>query len=435
MQVQVISPGIYTYGALVIGGLLKAAGAKVTLHKGISVEPAEVVFLSLYSTQHLLDPAIRSFIADARQGGTTCYVGGPVSAVPEMVLGELAPDAVIIGEGEPVVVPLLYRGNPDRIPGTAYSRDGEIIINPPVLPETLDRPLPLIPDDIGAQDIRGANVYIETHRGCLGACSFCQVPRFFGRSIRSREIGDILAEVMAFREKGARRISISGGTGSLYKYRDGKMDVGSFISLLSGIAEIMGPRNVSAPDIRVDCISDEILDAIRKYTIGWIFFGIESGSNRMLTQMGKGVTVSQVADAIASSRQHKLAVAGSFIVGYPTEERDDYEQTKDFITKHPLDDIFVSIAEPLPSTPLASLALRTPRRKNTLFIPHTGEYRSLGFSEAEARFFDLSLHGAMWRTRPLLVAGQAYDAFLGEARKQGSEIRAVYDLLEKYRRS
>jgi len=432
MQVQVISPGIYTYGAMVVGGLLKAAGARVTLHRTFSGKPAGMVFLSLFSTQHLLDPVIRAFIAGARQQGAPCYVGGPVSAVPEMVLGELAPDAVIIGEGEPVIPPLLSRGSPDNIPGTAYSRDGEIIINPPVPPRTLDRPLPLIPEDIGEQDIRGANVYIETHRGCLGACSFCQVPRFFGRTIRSREIGDILAEVRAFRESGARRISISGGTGSLYQYRDGALDPGSFISLLSGLAEIMGPRNVSAPDIRVDCISDEILDAIRKYTIGWVFFGVESGSTRMLTQMGKGVSVPQISDAIAACRQHKLAVAGSFIVGYPTEEADDYEQTKDFITGNPFDDIFVSIAEPLPSTPLASLALRTPREKNPLFIAHTGEYRPLGFSEAEARFFDLSLHGAMWRTRPLLVAGQAYDAFLGEARKQGREIRAVYNLLERY---
>ena len=434
MQVQVISPGIYTYGAMVIGGILRSAGAGVTLHRGFSVEPAPVVFLSLYSTQHLLDPAIREFIARARSAGKTCYVGGPVSAAPEMVLGELAPDAVVIGEGEPVVVPLLSRGSPDGIPGTAYTRNGEIIVNPPVPPQTLDRPLPLIPDDIGTQDVRGANVYIETHRGCLGACSFCQVPRFFGRTIRSREIDDILAEVRAFRDKGARRISISGGTGSLYQYHDGELNPGAFIALLSGMAEIMGSRNVSAPDIRVDCISDEILDAIRKYTIGWVFFGIESGSDRILNQMGKGVTSSQVADAIESCRQHHLAVAGSFIVGYPTEEPDDYEQTKTFIADHPLDDIFVSIAEPLPSTPLASLALRTPREANPLFVPHTGEYRPLNLTEAEARFFDLSLHGAMCRTRPLLIAGQAYDTFLEEGRKQGREIRLVYGILEKYNR-
>jgi B12-binding domain/radical SAM domain protein len=434
MQVQVISPGIYTYGAMVIGGLIRSAGAGVILRRDFPADPSPVVFLSLYSTQHLLDPAIREFVARARRAGTTCYIGGPVSATPEMVLGELAPDAVVVGEGEPVVIPLLSRGSPEGIPGTAYRRDGKTVINPPVPPGTLDRPIPFIPDDIGSQDIRGANVYIETHRGCLGACSFCQVPRFFGRNIRSREIGDILAEVRAFREKGARRISISGGTGSLYQYRDGKLDPGSFIALLSGMAEIMGPRNVSAPDIRVDCISDEILDAIRKYTIGWVFFGIESGSDRILTQMGKGVSSSQVSAAIESCRKHHLAVAGSFIVGYPTEEADDYEQTKSFIADHPLDDIFVSIAEPLPSTPLASLAIRTPREENPLFLPHTGEYRPLNLTEAEARFFDLSLQGAMCRTRPLLVAGSAYDSFLAEGRKQGREIRAVYDILEKYAR-
>lgn len=432
MQVQVISPGFYTYGAMVIGGLLRSAGASVTLHRDFSADPSQVVFLSLYSTQHLLDPKIRDFISRAHRSGTKCYVGGPVSAAPGMVLGELAPDAVVIGEGEEVVISLLTQGSPGTIPGTAYVRDGEVIINPPVTPSTLERPLPLIPDDIGSQDIRGANVYIETHRGCLGACSFCQVPRFFGRSIRSREIGDILAEVRAFREKGARRISISGGTGSLYQYRDGKMDPGSFVDLLSGMAEIMGPRNVSAPDIRVDCISDEILDAIRKYTIGWVFFGIESGSDRVLAQMGKGVNSSQVADAIAACRQHRLAVAGSFIVGYPSEEPGDHELTKTFIAEHILDDLFVSIAEPLPSTPLSSLALRTPREANPLFIPHTGEYRPLHLTEAEARFFDLSLHGAMFRTRPLLVSGPHYDTFLAEGRKQGREIRSVYDVLEKY---
>ena len=253
------------------------------------------------------------FIADAQKSGKRCYAGGPVSAAPEMVLGELSPDAVVVGEGEEVVLPLLLNG-PEGLPGTAYRKNGETVRIPRDPPKTITRPLPLIPDDIGRQDIRGANVYIETHRGCLGACSFCQVPRFFGRFIRSMELSEILEEVRAFREKGARRISVSGGTGSLYQYRDGKMDPDAFINLLSGLAEIMGPRNVSAPDIRVDCISDEILSAIKRYTIGWVFFGIESGSDRILGQMGKGVTTKQVAGAIASCRQHGLAVAGSFIV-------------------------------------------------------------------------------------------------------------------------
>jgi radical SAM superfamily enzyme YgiQ (UPF0313 family) len=121
-------------------------------------------------------------------------------------------------------------------------------------------------------------------------------------------------------------------------------------------------------------------------------------------------------------------------VGYPPETEDDYDLTKEFIAGHPLDDIFVSVAEPIPSTPLASLTIRTPKEKNPLYISHTGEYRPLGLTEAEARFFDLTLHAAMSRTRPFIVAGQSYDAYLGEARKQGREIRAVTELLYKYYR-
>ena len=435
MQVQVISPGIYTYGAMVIGGLLTSAGADVTLRRGFPAEPSPVVFLSLYSTQHLLDPAIREFIAHARSAGKTCYVGGPVSAAPEMVLGELAPDAVVIGEGEPVVIPLLSRGSPDGIPGTAYTRNGEVIINPSIPPQTLDRPLPLIPDDIGSQDIRGANVYIETHRGCLGACSFCQVPRFFGRTIRSRKIEDILAEVRAFRGKGARRISISGGTGSLYQYRDGKLDPGAFISLLSGMAEIMGARNVSAPDIRVDCISDEILDAIRKYTIGWVFFGIESGSERMLKAMKKGTTPEKNLEAVELAHRCGAKVGGSFIVAYPGETEEDYQATLDFMDEAMLDDVFSSVAEPIPGTPLAKVALDYPKEENLLYREHAGDYRALKLSEAEARCFNLLLHGQNCKPVPRIVDDGTYSAFLEEARVQGRDVRRVMDLLEKYRSS
>jgi len=349
-----------------------------------------------------------------------------------MVLGELGVDAVVIGEGENTVVPLVREGHSPGLAGIAF-RDGDAVtVRDPVVPATLDRPLPLVPDDIGSQTIRGANVYIESHRGCIGACTFCQVPRFFGHRIRSRKVEDVLREVRVFREKGARRISLSGGTGSLYGYADGKLNTGAFIELLSGMAEIMGRENVSAPDIRVDCISDEILDAIRDYTIGWIFFGIESGSDRVLAQMGKGVTIPQVKDAITACRNHGLKVAGSFIVGYPTETEEDYAATRDFIARMGLDDVFVSIAEPIPGTPLEHLALRTPLEKNPLYHPTNGEYRSLGLTIAEARCFDLMMEADMHKPRLHVVTDQVFDLYLKEARKQGAEIRAVTNLIMKY---
>jgi radical SAM superfamily enzyme YgiQ (UPF0313 family) len=203
------------------------------------------------------------------------------------------------------------------------------------------------------------------------------------------------------------------------------MDPEAFIDLLRGMAEVMGPRNVSSPDIRVDCITDEILDAIRRYTVGWVFFGIESGSDRVLRLMGKGAAVRQVEKAVERCREHKLQVAGSFIVGYPGETERDYEATKDLVAGLCLDDVFVSSAEPI----------RTPRDKNPAFVPHTGEYRALDLTESEARCFDLMMHADMFRPQLRLVTDEVYAAYLTEAKKQGRDIRAATELILRYSRT
>jgi B12-binding domain/radical SAM domain protein len=433
MKARVLSPDLYTYGAMLIGGIARSSGAEVTISRELS-PGTDTVFLSLYSTQHLLQPRIRSFITQHREAGGTIYVGGPVSSVPEMVIGELSPDAVVVGEGEVTVRRLVLEGFDPELPGVACREDdGSVRVNPPAIPSSLERPLPLIPDGIGSQSIRGANVYIETHRGCLGACTFCQVPRFFGHTIRSRSLDEIIGEARAFRGKGVTRISISGGTGSLYRYEDDKINTGAFVELLRELAGVMGAKNVSAPDIRVDCINDEVLEAIRNYTIGWVFFGIESGSDTILRQMGKGATIARVKDAVEECRNHQLKVAGSFIVGYPTETAEDYAQTRSFISETQLDDVFVSIAEPIPGTPLARLALGTPQDANPTYVSTEGEYKSLHLTESEARCFDLMMHADMFKPRLHVVTDQVFSTYLQESRNQGSDIRAVTGLLGKYR--
>ncbi len=371
MEITILSPGIYTYGAMLIGGVLRDAGHRVTLTR-----TPEVPMGSILLMQHLLDPAIRDVIRAHRERGGRVYVGGPVSAAPEMVLGEIAPDAVVVGEGEETVVRLVEEGVSPDLPGIAFLDDGRTVVTPPAPPAPIERPLPLIPDDIGSQSIRGASAYIETHRGCIGGCTFCQVPRFFGRRVRSRSIESIIEEVKAFAAHGAKRLSISGGTGSLYGSSSGEMNPDAFIDLLRGMAEVMGPKNISAPDIRVDCITDEILDAIKRYTIGWVFF--------------------------------------------------------DLIATLLLDDTFVSAAEPIPGTPLADLVVKTPRHKNPTFMPHKSDYRALGLTESEARCLDLMIHADLFRKRIRIVNDEIFDAYLAEVRKQGKEIRAATDLILRY---
>nr|QNO48029.1 tRNA-2-methylthio-N(6)-dimethylallyladenosine synthase [Methanosarcinales archaeon ANME-2c ERB4] len=437
MKIVIVSPDLYTYGAMVIGGVVRDAGFDVTLTKNPddAVETdADAILLSLYSTLHLLDERIRNFVSiSAARGDRLVYVGGPISAYPEIVLGELDVDAVIVGEGEESTVELLNNGVSEDISGIAFRSDGEIILTEPK-PARIERPMPLIPDDIGSQSIRGANTYIETHRGCIGACGFCQVPKFFGTKIRSREIADIICEIEEFKRCGVRRIAISGGTCSLYQYgKSGSVNTGAFIELLQAIAGVMGPRNVSVPDIRVDYVNEEVLHAIHDFTMGWVYYGIESGSDEMLKVMRKGVDSEANVYAIELAQQCGVKVGGSFIVGYPAETTEDYEATKGLIEETFLDDVFVSIAEPIPGTHLSELVLKTDDSENPTFIAHAGEYKALKLTESEARCFDLTLHAQMCKAVPSILTDQLYQAVLSDARQQGGDVRLVTRLLQKYR--
>ncbi|WP_457612054.1 methyl-coenzyme M reductase glutamine C-methyltransferase, partial [Methanocaldococcus sp.] len=244
MRVAIYSPEVYTYGSMIIGGILRRS-YKVNLIRKfdrVILLKSDVVIFSLYSTLHIIDKKIREIIDFLKKAKKRVYVAGPVSMYPEIVLNELNVDGVILGEGE-IITPKILEGDKE---GLAYKEDGEIIINYSKEKPDLNHPLPLIPKDIGEQNIRGANVYIETHRGCLGNCTFCQVPKFFGKNIRSRDLDLIVREVKEFKKRGVKRVAISGGTGSLYNFKK-SLDRDKFIELLEKLSSILGNKNLSVP--------------------------------------------------------------------------------------------------------------------------------------------------------------------------------------------
>ncbi|MGV8175480.1 MAG: methyl-coenzyme M reductase glutamine C-methyltransferase, partial [Methanothrix sp.] len=118
MKIDIVSPGTYTYGSLVLGGVLKRRGHEVKITRVLQSN-SDTILLSLFSTMQLLDPKIREFVA----AKSNVYVGGPVGLCPEMVLGELNARAVATGEGEDIVADRVEKG-PEGLPGTAYRHGG-----------------------------------------------------------------------------------------------------------------------------------------------------------------------------------------------------------------------------------------------------------------------------------------------------------------------
>ncbi|WP_457614558.1 methyl-coenzyme M reductase glutamine C-methyltransferase [Methanopyrus sp.] len=423
MKILVVSPKYYTYGAMVVAGVCEERGHGVILRRSPdsdALKRVDVLILSLHSTLHLLDENLLEIARRAYELGKSVIVGGPVSQVPELVLDRFPNAIVAKGEAETglpsILQTLKSEGDLEDIEGIALLRDGEIIDTgwPPLA--DLDGPSPLkVPRDLGRQDVRGANVYIETHRGCPGACTFCQVPEFFGRHVRSKPPEAVLEEVRELMRGGARRFAVSGGT--VTTYGDDEED---FVELLKRLAGLLGRENVSAPDARADLLNERLLEAIRDYTIGWIFLGIESGSDRILHAMRKGITVDDVREAVELARRVGVRIAGSFIVGYPSETEEDLEDTEELLTELNLDDVFINIAEPIPGTELGNLVVELPEGEIPVLRP--GEQLE---TEAGDRALRLQLTAFTTLSRPIPLTDDVFHEAIHNIREDERKVLRV----------
>jgi len=430
LRILVVSPDYYTYGAMVVGGVCKRWGARVRLRRTPdpkTLRTSDLVIFSLHSTHHLLRKDVIEAVRRAVDAGRRVIVGGPVSQVPELVLERLPGVIVAKGEAETVLPPLLDAlregGDPEEVEGIALKHDGDLVDTGWPPPADLEEPRPLkVPRGLDRQDIRGANVYIETHRGCAGACTFCQVPRFFGREVRWKPLDAILEEVRALMRAGARRFAISGGTVNMYG--DDEED---FARLLAALSDLVGRQNLSAPDVRADLLNERVLEAIRDHTIGWIFLGVESGSDRMLRRMKKGITTDDVREAVWLARRVGVRVAASLIVGYPGEREEDVEATEELLAELAFDDAFINVAEPIPGTELGRLVTELPEEEIPVLRPGKRMETLAG-----DRALQLQLTAFTTLSRPVPLTDDVYREAVKGVREEERKVARITRFLREH---
>ena len=83
-----------------------------------------------------------------------------------------------------------------------------------------------------------------------------------------------------------------------------------------------------------------------------IFLGIESASQKILNQIGKKISISQIRRAVKTLKDAGIQILGSFILGFPNETLRSAEKTIAFAKRLDLDYAQFSILTPYPGTPL-----------------------------------------------------------------------------------
>lgn len=228
-----------------------------------------------------------------------------------------------------------------KTPGTAFTHESEIIINtapPPVDVNRLPTPAwdliepetyPAAPNGIFSRHACIAPV-IAT-RGCRYNCAFCAVGRMQGHTVRTRNPLNIVDEITLLKNRGVREIHFMDDS-----FTQNREFVMSFCDTL----ERQGMRMPwSCPNgIRLDTLDGEMLRAMERAGCYSFAVGIESGTQRILDEMGKGINIDTIREKIGLIKDNThIRVTGFFVLGFPGETIGDIENTIEFAMSLPIE--------------------------------------------------------------------------------------------------
>lgn len=183
-------------------------------------------------------------------------------------------------------------------------------------------------------------------RGCPFSCTFCSAKTASGGKLRSRTVEHVIEELkMLYHDFGVREFQIEDDNFTLNN---------SFVEkFCESLLSLRLKMSWSFPNgIRLDTIDRPLLKLMRKTGCYALNFGVESGSQRILDMIKKRVTLEQIREQLTMAHEEGFDIGGFFIVGFPTETKEEIEETIMFARSLPLDRIGVFYFQPFPGTPL-----------------------------------------------------------------------------------
>ncbi len=250
-----------------------------------------------------------------------------------------------------------------KVNGLIWKKANKIIINKPQrLVENLDElPMParhLFPMSKyhSSANLRGKRTLnIMTSRGCPYKCTYCAGSLIFGGTYRYHSTDRVIEELKELKEKyGADDIQFYDETFTANKKR--------VIDLCNKI--IKNKLNIEwSCFTRVNLVDPELLKKMKQAGCYQIFYGLESGVQRLLNLIKKGITLEQSRRAMKWTHEAGIETWVSFMMGLPTETKQESEQTIKFALEVDPNFVQFPITTPYPGTEMYDLA-----KKNGKFL-------------------------------------------------------------------
>jgi radical SAM superfamily enzyme YgiQ (UPF0313 family) len=341
----------FPWGLAALAGSYQEAGYDVEILDGQALQYSkeellpeidkfdfDIVGITSFSTQYLSVKLFSKYIK--KNHNVPVIVGGPLATYQaEMVLTTTDVDVCVIGEGETSGIEILKSWDDlGKVKGIAFRQNGNI-----VLTLSQDRFVDLdqlpLPDfslfDMekyiwhnnkftGTSDTGIRAMTFITSRGCPYRCHFCSKSCLSFRSMSPKKVYEMIA-----------------GLKNEFKLEEMYFGDELFLSSKSKFRELapmLKSLNVPwAGQARVNLVDKEFLELIKDTNCVGLGYGIESGSQKILNNMNKKITVKQTESAMKHTLQLKIPVKVQLIFGYPGEDEGTVQETIDLFRRvdHP----------------------------------------------------------------------------------------------------
>lgn len=287
--------------------------------------------------------------------------GGPhPSLFPEDTLSDMNIDYIVRGEGEitfhKLVTALASGRDGKEIRGIGYRENGNFIINPPgeVVQNLDELPFPawdLLPIERYAKERKFSGTRLEipyvamyTERGCPYQCIYCH--NLSGRIVRKRSPENVLEEMDYIMKRfGIKRFEI---VDDIFN-----VDTKRVHAICEGILSRGWKPILSFPNgLRSDILDEETLKLLRRCGTYYISFAVESASERIQRLIRKNLNVEKVRKAIEIGVKNGIFAVGYFMIGFPTETKEEINQTIRFAVTSKLHTAGFFIVTPFEHTDL-----------------------------------------------------------------------------------
>ncbi|WP_133405922.1 tRNA (N6-isopentenyl adenosine(37)-C2)-methylthiotransferase MiaB [Parashewanella tropica] len=204
----------------------------------------------------------------------------------------------------------------------------------------------------------GPTAFVSIMEGCSKYCSFCVVPYTRGEEV-SRPLDDVILEVAQLAEQGVREVNLLGQNVNAYRGATFDGDICTFAELLRYVAAIDGIDRIRFTTSHPIEFTQDIIDvyADTPELVSFLHLPVQSGSDRILAAMKRGHMALEYKSIIRRLRKARpeIQISSDFIIGFPGETKQDFEDTMKLIEDVNFDHSFSFIYSARPGTPASDL--------------------------------------------------------------------------------